>query len=93
MQPYLKSPLFNNHEASLLISLRSRTNREFKANFSFKIDNMCPMGCVELNTPEHFWTCDPICPKDSRDLNINYEDIFSDSGSKQADATKLFARH
>ena len=91
MQPYLKSTMFNNHEASLLISLRSRTTREFKANFPFNNDQMCPMGCAELDTPEHCLKCDKIYPKESRDLNIQYEDIFSDSVYRQADVTKLFA--
>ena len=91
MQPYLKSSLFNNHEASLLISLRSSTSREFKAYFPFNIDNMCPMGCKEIDTPEHCLKCDPIYPNESRDPNIQYEDIFSDSVDKQADVTKLFA--
>ena len=91
MQQYLKSHLFNNHEASLLISLRSRTTREFKANFPYNADQMCPMRCLELDTPEHCLTCDPIYPKETRNYNIKYEDIFSETVSKQSDVTKLFA--
>ena len=46
MQNYLKSHMFNNHEASMLLSLRSRTTREFGANFPYNINQMCPMGCI-----------------------------------------------
>ena len=91
MQQYLKSHLFNNHEASLLISLRSRTTREFKANFPYNADQMCPMGCLELNTLEHCLTCDPIYQKETRNNNIKNEDIFSKTVSNQSDVTKLFA--
>ena len=51
MQSYLKTHMLNNHEASLLFSLRSKSTREFKANFPYNPDQMCVMGCAELDTP------------------------------------------
>ena len=37
-QEYLKTHILNNHEVSLLFSLRSRTAKQFKANFPFPRD-------------------------------------------------------
>ena len=42
-QEYLKTHLMNNHEVSLLFALRSKTVKEFKANFPFYINKDCPM--------------------------------------------------
>ena len=44
-QKYLKTHLLNNHEVSLLFSLRSQTLKHFKANFPYFSDQMCPLGC------------------------------------------------
>ena len=53
-QEYLKSPMFNNHEAFLLFSLRSRNSKLFKENFPYLADQVCPMNdCPELDTQEH----------------------------------------
>ena len=58
-QEYLKSHMFNNHEAFLLFSLRSRNSKLFKANFSYNIDQVCPMsGCEEIDQQEHLLECD-----------------------------------
>ena len=89
MQNYLKSHMLNNHEASLLFSLRSKSTREFRANFPYYIDQQCVMGCPELDTPEHCIECVKLNPKEAQD--INYEDLFSESFEKQVAITKLFS--
>ena len=55
------------------------------------MQQMCPMGCLELDTPEHCLSCDPINPKETRNYIIKYKDIFNKTVSKQSDVTKLFA--
>ena len=91
MQKYLKSPMWNNHEASLLFSLRSKSTREFRANFPYYADQMCIMGCLELDTPEHCIVCVKLTPIEQQNKDILYEDLFSDSTLKQAAITKLFS--
>ena len=89
-QEYLKSHKLNNHEVSLLFSLRSRTARDFKGNFPFYVNQLCPMGCSEIDTQEHILQCDKVYPENVRDSNISYMDIFSDNIDKQAALAKLF---
>ena len=91
MQKYLKSHMWNNHEASLLFSLRSRSTREFRANFPYYADQKCVMGCLELDTPEHCIVCVQLTPEEAQDKDIQYEDLFSNSVIKQAAITKLFS--
>ena len=83
MQNYLKSHMFNNHEASMLISLRSRTTREFAANFPYNINQMCPMECITEDTPEHILVCDHLKSEETRYPDIQYEHIFSDKQQSQ----------
>ena len=90
-QKYLKTHLLNNHEVSLLFSLRSQTLKHFKANFPYFSDQMCPLGCPVADTQEHAMLCEPIYPFISRDTNIFYNDIFSDDIMKQAAITKLYS--
>ena len=81
----------NNHEVSLLLSLRSRTAREFKANFPYNIEQLCPFGCEELDTQEHCLLCEKAYPNSLRNPDIVYDDIFSDDSAKQLAAVKLIA--
>ena len=90
MQEYLKSKLFNNQEASLLVSLRTRTTRDFKANFPYHVERMCPMGCESEDTPEHILVCDKLDHDSSKYQDIHYEDIFSENVARQAAVTKHF---
>ena len=90
-QGYLKNHIINNHEAALLFSLRSRTTKEFKANFPYYADQMCPMGCNQLDTPEHCIVCRNIVKGDTNIKDIKYEDIFSDSVHKQAAVVQLIS--
>ena len=61
-QGYMKSHVLNNHEVFVLFSLRSRTTNQFKANFPFNSYQMCPLGCDDLDTPEHCLVCRKIPP-------------------------------
>ena len=90
-QGYLKNHMFNNHKAALLFSLRSRTTKDFKANFPYNAGQMCPAGCIELDTPEHCIICKNIVNEETNVENIIYEDIFSDSVYKQAAVVKLIS--
>ena len=36
------------------------------------MQQMCPMGCLELDTPEHCLSCDPIYPKETRNYTKTY---------------------
>ena len=88
-QEYLKTHMLNNHEVFLLFSLRSRNAKQFKANFPYNIDQICPMqGCYEVDTQERCL----VCEKNILTSNtIKYEGIFSDTIEKQVAVTKLFA--
>ena len=66
-----------NHEASLLFSLRSRTNKEFKDNFPYSTNRLCPMGSKEEDTPEHCLDCTQLKLEENDVQDILYEDIFS----------------
>ena len=89
IQKYLKTHMLNNHEVFLLFSLRSRNAKQFKANFPYNIDQICPMqGCYEVDTQEHCLVCEKNI---STSNTIKYEDIFSDTIEKQVAVTKLFA--
>ena len=90
-QGYLKDHKLNNHEVSLLFALRSRTAREFKANFPYNNDQLCPMGCFEMDTQEHCLLCEKLYPKDTRNPTILYSDIFSNDSTKQKAVVQLFA--
>ena len=90
MQNYLKSHMFNNHEASMLLSLRSRTTRESGANFPYNINQMCPMGCITEDTPEHIQVCEHLNSEETKNSDIQYEHIFSDNVEEQAAVTKVF---
>ena len=91
-QEYLRSHMFNNHEAFLLFSLRSRNCKLFKANFPYYNDQVCPNnGCQEKDTQEHCIECDKIVSSDQKRDTISYNDIFSCDITKQLGITKLFA--
>ena len=88
-QGYMKSPMLNNHEASLLFSLRSRTTKDFKANFPYFSNQRCPLGCDELDTPEHCLVCRKLTHGESHLENTSYNDIFSQSVVRQAAVVQL----
>ena len=52
----MTSPMFTNHEVSLLTALRSHTVRGIKMNFStwYKPNPSCPLKCQQgLQTSKH----------------------------------------
>ena len=81
----------NNHEVSLLFALRSKTVKEFKANFPFNINKDCPMCGKEDDSQEHCLECEDTYPEGTRDKTISYSDIYSEDVQKQTAVTKLFA--
>ena len=90
-QEYLKTHMMNNHEVSLLFAPRSRTVKQFKANFPFHSDKKCPMCGKEEDSQDHCMTCEVTYPEGTRDSNILYSDIFSEDIEKQTAVTKLFS--
>ena len=91
MQEYLKTHMMNNHEVSLLFSLRSRSAKIFKANFPFNIERMCPYCRNEEDTQEHMLSCEVMYPSSIRNNSIIYNDIFSEDVSRQAAVVQLYA--
>ena len=90
-QKYLTNHKLNNHEVSLLFSLRSRTAYGFKAKFPYNIEQLFPFGCEELDTQEHCILCEKAYPNSLRNPDIVYNDIFSDDSAKQSAVVKLFS--
>ena len=70
--------MWNNHEASLLISLRSKSTRELRANFPYYTDQICVMGCLELDTPKHCIVCIKLTPIEAQNKDMQYKNLFSD---------------
>ena len=67
------------------------TTREFKGNFPFHMNQLCPKGCKEIDTQEHILQCEKVYPLLTRDTSISYNDIFSDNIDTQAAIVQLFA--
>ena len=91
MQEYLRTHKMNNHEVSLLFSLRSRSAKMFRANFPFYSDQNCQFCETEEDTQEHILKCEVIYPTNTRNSSIEYGDIFSEDVDRQAAITQLYA--
>ena len=94
-QEYLTSPLFNDEEASILFSLRSRYV-DCKINFKNKYkedDLLCPLCMKEDDDQKHMLNCEVLnthfSSSDVVDDKIVYEDIF-DVAKKQKRVTGIF---
>ena len=83
-QRYLTNHTLNNHEISLLFSLRSRTARAFKANFPYYAEQLWPLGCPDIDSQEHITLCEKVYIVEKRTSSIEYNDIFSDDLGKGA---------
>ena len=95
LQGYLKSNCKLKYEdKQLLFKLRTRMT-EVKHNFRNKYaDQICPLCKSEEDTQYHLINCQRIlenCPDLAENINIEYEDIFS-NGSKQMEAAILFSK-
>ena len=55
IQDYMRSHTLNNHEVSLLFSIRSRTVKNVANNFGQKM--MCAFGCRVMEDQEHIFDC------------------------------------
>ena len=101
-QKYLTSQLFNNTETSLLFGLRTKTVRDFKANFSnlYGGNTECPLKCWNLkfnepapaDTQEHLIFCKniKIFSNNISPSKAEYNDMFGDV-YKQKEIISLFA--
>ena len=72
---YMKTHTLTNQEVALLFSLRSKTVKSFKANFS-KLNNKnttCPFCDTEDDTQEHALNCDEM----NNDYNYTYNNILN----------------
>ena len=85
----MKTHKLNNHEISLLFSLRTRTVSEIKGNFpSQHKDNKCPLCGQSEDTQEHCLSCDQL--NSNKNLMNVYSDIYSSDLNKQILITKAF---
>ena len=98
VQPYLKSGIFSNEEASLLAALRSHTVRGIRCNFKklYKNDTHCPLKCSPSSplqdTQEHLLVCSKIVLSDINVLacrKICHDDIYGDVQTQKT-AVSLF---
>ena len=84
--------ILNNEEVELLFSLRSRTLRNIKANFS-SMHNMqlkCQLGCNSDETQENILDCNFLTQNKSRDQHINYLHIYGNP-EQQIKVTQIFS--
>ena len=92
-QEYLKSPIVSFKEASMLVSLRSKTVKDVKSNIrSFsQNDQLCPLCMKSEDTQEHCLECpklkSTITPTEK---HIEYNQIYSQSESEQQAVASLF---
>ena len=99
MQPYMKSDLFSKDSMSLLFSLRSRSVRGIRNDFSeyFKPHLSCPLCLNHLDSLPEVLNCTKLksqvqsLPEQIQYsiTHTKYEDIFSDV-FKQAQATNTY---
>ena len=83
---YMNSHLLTNHELSLLFSLWSRTVRSVKSNFGIKLN--CFLGCLMIETQEHWLLCKQI--NANRNTHIDYR-YFYGSLEQQIKIFQLFS--
>ena len=81
MASYLNSPLFNNNTRSLLLSLRSRTERGIRNDFrGMYPDTLSPF---DFDTLQNVLTCSVLkhyhTSKEVTDRNVEYNDIYSNN--------------
>jgi hypothetical protein len=91
MQEYMKTHMLTNQEVSLLFALRSRSVKGIKANMSsaFRNDMSCKLCKRSEDNQEHCLEC-PEIPS-NKEVNVKYDDIFSQDITEQVAATKAFA--
>ena len=89
-QQYLTSQLFTNKETSLLYSLRTKTTKIFKANFTslYNGNVECPLKCWDINrhepappdTQEHLFVCKKVnvISNNVAVSKSEYNDLFKD---------------
>ena len=98
-QQYLTSQLFTNKETSLLYSLRTKTTKIFKANFTslYNGNVECPLKCWDINrhepappdTQEHLFVCKKVISNNVAFSKSEYNDLFKDI-CKQKEVIKYF---
>ena len=92
----MTSPLFSNNEVSMLHALRGRAT-DCKANYKQKYIHtniLCSLCGLENEDQQHIFKCKVIqsnfITEDVSNLDIKYEDIFSQNLQKQKAITALF---
>jgi hypothetical protein len=90
MQEYMKTHMLTNHEVALLFALRSRSVKGIKANMAsaFAGDTICKLCRQSEDNQEHCLKCPAITA--NKQINVKYEDIFSEDIKEQVAATKAF---
>ena len=94
---YLKRPLFNQDESSLLLRLRTRCVNSIRNDFGgMYFDKNCPVNinCNTLDTLQHLLVCQTVqesidTPIIARHRSI-YEDLFSEDIFRQQEVTTLY---
>ena len=94
---YLRSPLFDVESCQILFSLKTRTIRGIKKNFSEMFSDVkCPLRCNHLDSLENLLTCTVLTSNLQCETvtsnTIVFEDIFSNDVVKQRQITELFSQ-
>ena len=95
MQSYLKSSMFTEQEAKLLLALRTRTVRGIRTDFPGMYPTReCPMmGCREEDTLPHLLTCTVLLENTEqrrRVSRVEMEHLYSGSMEQQLEVTQVF---
>ena len=94
LSPYMRSPLFTQEQASVLLALRTRTVRGVRTEFGdMFVNKLCPLGCGDIDTLPNILSCSVLhdCLPDHRS-NISFHDVYSEDVLIQKDTTVLFMK-
>ena len=91
-QQYMQHPTFTPKQASLLVSLRTRTVRDIKGDFrNLYQDKKCPMdGCSHEDTLDNLTSCPAIAANMHTQSAVVYRDVFSQDIAKLKEATTRY---
>ena len=86
-QEYRISHELNNHEVSILFSLRSRTFKNVKNNFGMQLN--CSLGCLILENQEHWLCCKHTT--NNNNTHICYDYLYG-SLEQQIEIVQLYSK-
>ena len=86
IQNYLRNKNLISRKQKLLFKFRTRM---INVGNNYGKNNLCPLGCIALDTQEHIFECKELVDSTKVSKDFNYSDIFSNNPIKFIYATNL----